>query len=88
MNERKEKLKAFLSRFFRNRELHDDDDIFSMGFVNSLLALQLVRFVEKEFSLTIGDEDLDVENFRTVNRMDALIERKTAGSAAGERVTA
>ncbi|PYP87888.1 MAG: D-alanyl carrier protein [Candidatus Angelobacter sp. Gp1-AA117] len=78
MRERKDKIKSFLSKFFRNYELRDEDDIFAMGFVNSLLALQLVNFLQKEFSITIEDEDLDFENFRTLNDMDALLQRKLA----------
>jgi acyl carrier protein len=50
--------------------------------VNSLLALQLVNFLQKEFAVTIEDEDLDFENFRTLNNMGALLERKTATVAA------
>jgi acyl carrier protein len=78
--DRKTKIKEFLSKFFRNHELKDDEDIFALGFVNSLLAMQLVNFVEKEFGITIEDEDLDLDNFRTVDNLDALIERKTAGA--------
>lgn len=76
MDERKVKIKQFLSRFFRNHELKDDEDIFALGFVNSLLAMQLVAFVEKEFQVTVEDEDLDLDNFRTIEAIDALIERK------------
>lgn len=77
MDDRRAKIKEFLSRFFRDRDLKDDEDIFALGFVNSLLALQLVQFLEKEFGITIEDEDLDFENFQTINNMVALIERKT-----------
>lgn len=82
MEDRKAKIKEFLSRFFRNHQLRDDDDIFSLGFVNSLLALQLVTFLQSEFGIAIDDEDLDLNNFNTVNHMDALIERKRAALAA------
>ena len=82
MEERKLKIKTFLSRFFRNHDLRDDDDIFALGFVNSLLALQLVNFVQKEFAVTIEDEDLDLENFRSINAMNALLERKMAAVTA------
>ena len=88
MRERKDKIKNFLSRFFRNHELRDDDDIFAMGFVNSLLALQLVNFLQKEFSITVEDEDLDFENFRTINNMDALLERKLAAPVETGRAPA
>jgi len=76
MEERKLKIKAFLLKYFRHRDLRDDDDIFALGFVNSLMALQLVNFLEKEFAITIEDEDLDIDNFRTINNMNSLLERK------------
>lgn len=73
----KDKIKKFLSQFFGNHDLHDDEDIFSLGFVNSMFAMQLVLFIEKEFELTIENEDLEFANFRTINSMAALVERKT-----------
>jgi acyl carrier protein len=66
----------------RNHELTDDEDIFTLGFINSLAALQLVQFLEKEFQIAIEDEDLDLDNFRTLNRMDDLLERKLMSRAA------
>jgi methoxymalonate biosynthesis acyl carrier protein len=78
MEENKAKIKAFLARFFRNHEFKDDEDIFALGFVNSMFAMQLVMFVENEFKVTIENEDLDFENFRTVDAIAGLIERKTA----------
>lgn len=76
MSDRKIKIKSFLSRYFRNRELTDDEDIFALGFVNSLLAMQLVSFIEKEFEITVEDDDLDLDNFRTIDKMDQLIASK------------
>jgi acyl carrier protein len=78
VEERKARIRVFLSTFFGNRVLGDNQDIFALGFVNSLLAIQLVSFLEKEFAITIENQDLDFENFKTVNNMDALVERKKA----------
>lgn len=72
----KSKVKSFLSRFFRNYELQDDEDIFSLGFVNSLFAMQLVLFLEKEFDIRVENNDIDLENFRTINSIINLIEKK------------
>ncbi len=72
------KIRGFLATFFQNIELADDQDIFALGFVNSLFAMQLVLFVEKEFDLKIEDEDLDIDNFRSLNAIAALVERKLA----------
>jgi acyl carrier protein len=66
----------------RNHDLKDDEDIFALGFINSLAALQLVQFLEKEFGITVEDEDLDLDNFRTLNSMDELLERKLMSPAA------
>jgi len=76
MEENKEKIKKFLSRFFRKHELGDDEDIFSLGFVNSLFAMQLVMFIEKEFGISVENKDLDLKNFSTVNAINQLIENK------------
>jgi len=76
MEDNKVRIRAFLARFFQNHELKDDEDIFSLGFVNSMFAMQLVLFVEKEFQVTIEDEDLDFENFRTIDALDQLVQRK------------
>jgi len=81
VEQRKEKIREFLSRFLRHHQLGDDEDIFSLGFVNSLFAMQLVTFIEKEFEVTIESEDLELDNFRSVNSMDALVGRKLSAGA-------
>lgn len=78
MNKIQSKIKIFLSRFFGNHDLQPDEDIFALGFVNSMFAMQLVLFVEQEFQIAIENEDLEFENFRTINSIANLIERKTA----------
>lgn len=72
------KIKAFLARHIQSIDLQDDDDIFALGFVNSLFAMQLVLFVESEFGVAIENEDLDIDNFRSIYAIAGLIERKTA----------
>jgi acyl carrier protein len=78
VEDRESKIKEFISGSFQIPDLQDDDDIFASGFINSLFALQLVLFVEKEFQITIENEDLDLDNFRTINAMIRLVERKTS----------
>lgn len=78
-------IKQFLARFLRNYDLQDDEDIFALGFVNSLLAIQLVHFIENRFGIVIEDEDLELDNFRTLNRIDALVERRSAVAEGAAR---
>lgn len=77
----KTKIRQFLAKFFQHYDLQDDEDIFALGFVNSLFAMQLVLFVEKEFQLTVENEDLNIDNFRTINALTSLIKRKKTACA-------
>ena len=56
--------------------IDDDDNIFESGFVDSSVAMQLVVFVEGEFNIQVTDEDLDLVNFSTINRLVQFIKRK------------
>jgi len=76
MEDIKVKIRAFLAQYVQNHQLQDDDDIFAMGFVNSMFAMQLVLFVEQEFSLSIENADLDFDNFRSVNALANLVIQK------------
>lgn len=72
------KIRKFLSRFFKKHELGEQEDIFALGFVNSLFAMQLVMFMEKEFGITVDTADLDLDNFRTIAAMKDFVAKKTA----------
>jgi methoxymalonate biosynthesis acyl carrier protein len=75
------KIKSFLSRFFR-REVEMQEDIFGSGIANSLFLLQLIMFLERDFGVRIESADLEIDNFRTVTSISALIQRKTAQAAS------
>ncbi len=77
-DEIKARVTAFLLRHIRRPELRDDENIFALGFVNSLFAMQLVMFVEQEFGVAVENDDLEIDNFSTVAAIAALVERKTA----------
>ncbi|MFC0031666.1 acyl carrier protein [Micromonospora chaiyaphumensis] len=74
----REQVRAFLARYIRDREVADDEDIFTAGHVNSLFVMQLVLFVEGELDCPVADEDLELENFSSVDAIVALVERRTA----------
>lgn len=54
----------------------DDDNIFELGLVDSLFAIQLVSFVEEEFNIDILDSELNIDNFSSVSRIRDLVRRK------------
>lgn len=56
----------------------DADDIFATGFFTSLFAMEMILFVEREFGVTVETEDLNMENFRTIDRVTAFVAAKRA----------
>ena len=72
---------AFVRSRYPQAEITADQDIFSLGFVNSLFAMELVMFVEKTFGITIPNEELRIDNFRTADTMASLVARLSADLA-------
>jgi acyl carrier protein len=68
-------ISAFITNRFPKARITDSDDIFSLGFINSLFAMELVMFIEKDFGITVPNEELVIDNFRTVARMTELVHR-------------
>ncbi|HEX5735282.1 MAG TPA: phosphopantetheine-binding protein [Blastocatellia bacterium] len=76
MDEIKNELRTFLRGHLRHQEIQDDDDIFALGYISSLFAMQLVTFIESRFDIHVDGDDLDFENFRSINAIDGLVKRK------------
>jgi len=80
MNTEAEKLKEtvrdFILRSINVSDLKDDENLFESGIVNSLFAVQLMTFIEKTFVIEVGTEDLDIENFKSLNAMAEFVLQK------------
>lgn len=78
----REKIRAFiqshLNVFDTDVTFADDDNIFRRGFVNSLFAVQLIAFLEKEFAIKVANRDMNIANFNSVDKMVEFVERKRA----------
>lgn len=72
-SEAREKVRAFLEKFIRDQDFQDADNIFALGLVNSLMAMQLVLFLEKEFAVKFTNQELNLKNFRSVDAMVELL---------------
>ena len=70
-------IRDFLEHFIGEEDFSDEDDIFERGLVSSLMAMQLVLFVEKALEIRIESEDLELDNFRSISRMEAFMRKKS-----------
>ena len=60
-------------------EFTDSDNIFELGFVNSLFAMKLVSYVENNFKIKVENSDLRLDNFNSVDNIVKFINSKTNG---------
>ena len=74
-------VREFISRTVR-ANYSDTDDLFSLGFVNSMFAMQLVQFIEGAFGIEVDSEDLELDNFRSVSAISSFVGRKRTAAAA------
>lgn len=68
---------TFIRERYPQAEISESEDIFQLGFVNSLFAMELVMFVEKTFAITIPNDELRIDNFRTATAMAELVQRRS-----------
>ena len=76
-NEISGKIKGFVGQFVGTEDIDPDTDLFETGMVNSLFAMQLVLFIEKQFGIVVDNEDLDVDNFSSLNAVERFVDRKS-----------
>jgi methoxymalonate biosynthesis acyl carrier protein len=76
-----DRILGFVKGRYPEADVSETEDIFQLGFINSLFAMELVMYIEKEFALTIPNEELRIDNFRTAQAMAELVAR--VSGAAG-----
>jgi len=81
-NQVKETVRKFIESSINIDALGDDENLFDSGLINSLFAVQLTTFLERKFGIEIGQDDLDIENLKSVSATAAFVARKSAGQAA------
>ena len=69
------KIREFIGKKNKKKTFEDSDDLFKLGFVDSLFALQLVMFVEKEFKIKVSNKEINEDNFRSVDAIAETVSR-------------
>jgi methoxymalonate biosynthesis acyl carrier protein len=60
------------------RDVPENEPIIENGVLTSLQTVELVMFLEDRFGIMVEDEELDEENFGSVNAIAGLVAGKTA----------
>ncbi len=70
-----DRVKQFIKDTFLVDEVGDDDSFLANGIIDSLGVMQLVTFIESEYGVGVADTDLVPENFDSIARVAAYVER-------------
>ena len=79
MNKLKDKIRQFIVENFLfgdDNGLKDDTSFLDEGIIDSTGILELVSFLEEEFSISVEDEELIPENLDSIMNVVAYLERK------------
>jgi len=63
-------------------EFGDDDSFLEKGILDSTGVLELVGFLEKQFSIRVESDELVPDNLDTLNKLVSFIEKKTGQAAS------
>ncbi|HET7009349.1 MAG TPA: acyl carrier protein [Anaerolineales bacterium] len=65
----------------RAKEVRPEDDLLAAGILDSLGLMQLVMFLEEKLGVKVPDEDVVIENFQSVDALQAYLERRNGHAA-------
>lgn len=73
-----EKLKSFISEatFTEIENIKNETLLFEEGLFDSLGFLSLISFIEEEFGIEVGDDELNETNFESILAIEKYITKK------------
>jgi len=79
-----DKIRAYVADHFLcefGDELNDDSDLFAAGIVDSFGFVELVVFLESQFSIKFEGEELVADGLNSVSNMVSSVSRKQLGAS-------
>ncbi len=76
-----ERIQKFLvHQFPATKNVGREEPLLKNGLIDSLGVLEVVTFIEKEFGITLTDEELLPENFESIGSISNFVRHKMNGS--------
>ncbi len=75
----KEQIRRFVMTTAQSKgvtQVTDDQSLMTSGIIDSLGIFRLVAFLEENFSVRIGDDDIVHDNFQSINEINRFVAAK------------
>jgi acyl carrier protein len=85
--DRASQVRAFVVDNFmlgKGDSLSSSDSLLARGVIDSTGILELITFLEQTFGITIDDQEVQAENFDSIDRIARFLDRKMAASSPGK----
>ena len=60
----------------RDLVIGEDDDLLASGLLDSLGAMELIHYIERDLRIEVPAEDVTIENFASLRAIDAYLQRR------------
>jgi D-alanine--poly(phosphoribitol) ligase subunit 2 len=70
-----EKVLKLVRDLTENNDVQFNTNLLDEGILDSLTTIELISKLEDEFKINIDSEDLNHQNFNTVSKIEALIQK-------------
>jgi len=77
----RQRIRDFILRHFplaKKRNIGDDDHLLAAGVIDSLGVLEVVGFLEEDFGVSVVDDELVPENFKSIESLVSFVGRKNS----------
>jgi acyl carrier protein len=78
----KQAIRAFIVETFLVDDFADDASFLRTGIIDSMGLARLVAFVEEHFRISVGEDELVLDNLDSLERVAAFVGRKLSRNAA------
>ena len=80
-----ERTRAYITENFlymrRDFRLDDNDSLLGSGIIDSMGVMEVIAFIETEFGVEVGDEDVTEENLGTIRAISRYVVARTESAA-------
>jgi acyl carrier protein len=81
--ETKDRVRQFIIKYFYVADLTalgDESSLLDQAIIDSTGVLEVIGYLEKEFSITVEDAEMLPENLDSIGRIARFVERKRGGA--------